>query len=61
MEETLNNEQLESIKLTKNAKGDMQYEIKIYAKEALEKKDPVASRLALEKIVNYINDIMGWE
>lgn len=33
MEETLNNEQLESIKLTKNAKGDMQYEIKIYAKE----------------------------
>jgi hypothetical protein len=37
MEEIIN-EQLESIKLTKNAKGDMQYEIKIYAKE-LEAKD----------------------
>lgn len=32
MEET-QRESLESIKLTKNAKGDMQYEIKVYAEE----------------------------
>ena len=35
--------------------------LKTWIKEALEKNDPVANRLVLEKIVNYINDFMGWK
>jgi len=31
--EDIQRESLESIKLTKNAKGEMQYEIKVYAEE----------------------------
>lgn len=35
--------------------------IKTWIEEALGKNDPVANRLVLEKIVSYINEIMGWK